>query len=248
MPSLSFEHIADCYDATRGGLRRGRAIAAGIAPWVQGTRVLEVGIGTGTVALGLRELGHHVVGVDLSPAMLGHAVERLGCSVAVADGYQLPIAPASVDTAYIAWVLQLVPDATTFLAAMAGAVRRGGRVIVVPSHQDATLDDIETVMEGLHERLRPGNFDPPEVIRHATAAALTHVTTASTPEDIYDRSPNVEADRLEQRTYSWTWEVSDDRYRQLVAPVVAALRALPEPDRPRTKRSPCAVVVLERPA
>ena len=49
--------------------------------------VLEVGVGTGAVMIALRERGHPVVGVDLSPAMLALAQPRLGLGVAVAAGF-----------------------------------------------------------------------------------------------------------------------------------------------------------------
>ena len=89
--SLSFEPIADRYDATRGGEQRGQRTAANLAPLLDpAAPVLEVGIGTGIVALALRQLGFTVVGVDLSPAMAQRARRRLGPVVAVADAAQLP--------------------------------------------------------------------------------------------------------------------------------------------------------------
>jgi len=212
--------------------------------------VVEIGIGTGAVALGARERGHHVVGVDLSPAMLGRAVQRLGpaVGVAVADGYALPFPDRAVDTVYLVWVLQLVSDRLEFVAAAARVVRPGGRLIVVPSHQESVKDDVEAIAGPLHGLLRPERQDAAQVEGFAAGVGLRHLATGWTPEDVYDRSPNAEAARLEERTYSSMWSLTDDEYEHLVKPVVAALRALPDPDRPRTKRSRCAVVVLERPA
>ena len=51
--SLSFERIADRYDATRGGEQRGRRTAASLAPLLDPVwPVVEIGIGTGVIALG----------------------------------------------------------------------------------------------------------------------------------------------------------------------------------------------------
>jgi ubiquinone/menaquinone biosynthesis C-methylase UbiE len=95
--SLSFERIADRYDATRGGEQRGRRTAASLAPLLDPVwPVVEIGIGTGVIALGLRELGFAVVGVDLSPAMTQRARRRLGPVVAVADAAHLPVADAAI--------------------------------------------------------------------------------------------------------------------------------------------------------
>src|SRR5262245_65957371 len=97
MPSLSFERIAESYDQTRGGEERGAAFASGIRPWLpRKGSILEVGVGTGAVALALRQDGLDVVGVDLSPGMLVRAAERLGPRVAVADEQVVPIATGTI--------------------------------------------------------------------------------------------------------------------------------------------------------
>jgi len=50
--SLSFDRVADEYDATRGGEERGEHVAADLEPWLSGGGpVLEAGAGTGVVAL-----------------------------------------------------------------------------------------------------------------------------------------------------------------------------------------------------
>jgi ubiquinone/menaquinone biosynthesis C-methylase UbiE len=179
--------------------------------------------------------------------MLGRAVDRLGPVVAQADGYCLPLADGVVDTVYLVWVLQLVSDQGAILRECGRVLRSGGRVIVIPSHQETIDDDVELVAGPLHGRLRPKRCDAAAVEQWAASAGLRVLATDRTTEDVYDRSPNDEADRLEQRTYSSMWSLTDDEYERIVVPVVAALRALPNPTRPRTRRSHCAVVVMERP-
>ncbi|MBV8305279.1 MAG: hypothetical protein JOZ04_13795 [Acidimicrobiia bacterium] len=65
--SISFDRIADRYDETRGGERRGQLVAAEIDPYLgPGARILEIGVGTGIVATALapeptrpRRVVHH---------------------------------------------------------------------------------------------------------------------------------------------------------------------------------------------
>jgi hypothetical protein len=62
---IRFDDVADRFDETRGGESRGDDIAAELYAWlpVPASPVLEVGVGTGVVALGLRRRGCSVVGV-----------------------------------------------------------------------------------------------------------------------------------------------------------------------------------------
>jgi hypothetical protein len=83
---MSFEQVASIYDATRGGERRGNGFAGAMAPWVAGPRAVELGIGTGVIANGLRlqnidglaplraqRLGHNqILATDLPGLSLVH--------------------------------------------------------------------------------------------------------------------------------------------------------------------------------
>src|SRR5207244_1036170 len=82
----SFDRVANEYGETRGGMERGRRLAALISPWlIPESTVLEIGVGTGVIALGLAEHGFPIFGIDVSPKMLERARERIGERVAVAD-------------------------------------------------------------------------------------------------------------------------------------------------------------------
>src|SRR5687768_8365818 len=114
--SVSFDRIADRYDETRGGDKRGRELSGEVARWLVPGPALEVGVGTGLVAAGLTARGVPVTGVDLSPAMLARARARLGATVAVGDAMALPVASGSVANVYFVWVLHLVGDVPATIA------------------------------------------------------------------------------------------------------------------------------------
>jgi ubiquinone/menaquinone biosynthesis C-methylase UbiE len=87
VPSLSFDSAADFYDATRGyPLEVAKKIVQAIdkvAHATPRTPYLEVGIGTGRIALPLAALGRTYTGVDISEKMLSQLVTKL-----LASGWQ----------------------------------------------------------------------------------------------------------------------------------------------------------------
>jgi SAM-dependent methyltransferase len=245
MTSVSFDRMADRYDETRGGTRRGDLVAQAVASHLKGPGVLEVGVGTGLVAAGLAAAGRLVMGVDLSLPMLRHAHARLGAVVAQADGFSLPVRSGSVDNVAIVWVVHLVPDAGSFLAEAARVLRPGGRIVVVSSRHVVDHDEVTRLSFGLGERVHTSRGDGPDDLAAAIGGRLAVVTTDYTPFDSWQTSPNDEADRIEQRVWSSLWDIDDERWAGEVAPVVRALRSLPEPDRPRRHRSRHEITVLE---
>ncbi len=84
MPSLSFDQVAHAYDATRGyPYYVAQQIAYAIenaADATTQTKFLEVGIGTGRIALPLASLGHIYTGVDISEKMVEQLEVKLRLS------------------------------------------------------------------------------------------------------------------------------------------------------------------------
>ena len=244
--SVAFDRIADSYDATRGGLERGQRIGAGVAPWLRPGPVVEVGVGTGVVARELVACGHPVVGVDLSAPMLARAHARLGPCVAVGDGYRLPLRPRSVPNVLSVWVTQLVPDLAGFLAALGRPWRPVGgwsscrRPAARPAATRSSGSSPRCT-----RRLRPKRDRPDQLVALADGAGLRLVEGATTGNGVWHTSPNEQANEIEARSWSSLWDVPDDVWDEVVAPAVATLRALPQPDRPRDRTGHFDVVVFE---
>ena len=99
---------------------------------------LDAACGTGRHARRLVELGHHVVGVDASPAMLEKARTTLPQAV-FRDGdlTALPLEPASVDLVVCALALEHVADLGRAIAELSRVLRPGGRMVLSGLHPAA---------------------------------------------------------------------------------------------------------------
>ncbi|HWB29258.1 MAG TPA: class I SAM-dependent methyltransferase [Vicinamibacterales bacterium] len=114
--------VAEGFDALRFGGPVGRhlletqeALLLDVLSPLEGRRVLDVGAGTGRVALGLAARGAIVHGLDASAEMLAVARERaaeagLAIQLDVADAHALPVADRSVDAAVCFRLLMHVLD------------------------------------------------------------------------------------------------------------------------------------------
>lgn len=130
---MDYERLSTCYDRYReldpgtldvwihniremGGLARGR-------------RILDVGCGTGRLAIPLRTRGMTVVGLDLSTGMLRQArTKEPHLSLVRASAQALPFRPQAFQTALAAYLLHQLEDWRGALAEMARVARN---VVVV---------------------------------------------------------------------------------------------------------------------
>lgn len=251
--SLDFGRIADSYDRTRGGEDRGRRFARELHGLLDPARaVMEVGIGTGLIALGLAELGHTLFGVDISEAMARRARRRIGPRVVVGDARRLPVASGSFDQAFSVWVLHVVGDPVTVLGEVSRILRPRGRYLVVPAgSSEEAGDPIGRAISKMWRALDPERRrvdDEARLRELAPAGGLVVAEARRWSEHDYLESPTQAIAKIESRSYSVLWNLPDDQWRELVDPTLDALRALPEPDKPIRRRSTDRVVVLEKSA
>jgi SAM-dependent methyltransferase len=128
--SISFDRAADYYDRTRSSdevLTRVIPALTDLLP--AGEPCLEIGIGTGRIALPLVEAGAQVVGVDVSIEMLRRLIAKRpgrGPHVAIANATRLPFADATFGGAIAAHVLHLIPGWRDAVRETVRVVRPGG--------------------------------------------------------------------------------------------------------------------------
>jgi ubiquinone/menaquinone biosynthesis C-methylase UbiE len=120
--AAEFDEISRVYDETREPLDSGTLDRLARALEDEGvSRLLEVGVGTGRVALPLATRGLEVVGLDASPGMLARARAKGLGRLVRGTAYHLPFRDAAVDATLYVHVLHVLDDPGT-------AIREGARV------------------------------------------------------------------------------------------------------------------------
>jgi SAM-dependent methyltransferase len=109
-------------------------------------RVLDLGAGTGAMTRQLVAAGHDVVAVEPDPRMRAVLTRRLP----QVDAYEgrgdaIPLADGSVDAAVVSSAWHWMDQATT-LPELARVLRPGGRLGVIWSHRDLTVDWLRDVV------------------------------------------------------------------------------------------------------
>ncbi|HEY7717369.1 MAG TPA: class I SAM-dependent methyltransferase [Pedococcus sp.] len=112
----------------------------------QASDVADLACGTGTLTALAAELGHRVLGFDLSGEMVQRArakTAHFGGAVRIeqADVGEPPLEPGSVDAVLARHILWTLPDPHRALERWAAALRPGGRLVLVEGRWSGVGDD-----------------------------------------------------------------------------------------------------------
>lgn len=133
--SIAFDQAAEYYDDTRRlSPATQDAVVALLAGELRGRDpCLEVGVGTGRIALDLHRHGVEMAGVDLSRPMLAKLVEKAGgrppFPLAVADATALPVPDRRFGGAVLCHVLHLIESWRTAVEELVRVLRPGGVIL-----------------------------------------------------------------------------------------------------------------------
>jgi SAM-dependent methyltransferase len=100
-----------------------------------GRRTLDLGCGEGRASRDLKEMGHHVIGVDVSATMLTAArVTDPSIDTCLADAARLPFGDRSFDCVIAFMSLQDVDEMATAIMEAARVLETGGRLCLAIVH------------------------------------------------------------------------------------------------------------------
>lgn len=140
-PSDGYRLWANTYDREPNPmLSLEQRILGPLLPPLAGLDVVDLGCGTGRWLDALKEAGaRRLLGVDLSPEMLGHARTKLGdaARLVCADYTNAPISKASADVVFCNFVLSYIDDPHQLLNFVAKVLRPGGLLFLTDVHPEA---------------------------------------------------------------------------------------------------------------
>lgn len=172
--ALAFGRAAKDYDkaAFFQRLVGGRLLAKLPSAIATGTRVLDLGCGTGFFSQQISSRGLQVDAVDLSPEMLEQARLRCGNQVnyILADAEALPMADSTYDIAFSSLALQWCDDLATPLKELKRVVKHGG-LIVFTTLVEGSLDELTQAWQQVDQYQHVNSFLSQKAVKVALAQA-----------------------------------------------------------------------------
>jgi ubiquinone/menaquinone biosynthesis C-methylase UbiE len=221
--SVSFDRAANYYDQTRSlpDELMDVLVSRLLAEIPREGLCLEIGIGTGRIAVPLMGRGVRVVGVDISMEMLHRLqAKRRDAKIALADATRLPFRDATFGSAIASHVLHLVPDWRRALDELVRVVGPGGVLLISRGADPAHEWNL-----AVRRRFFTEAGDPPWLpgmrrMDEADAEMRLRGAEVRVLEDVWNESTMSIEDLLaamEQGIWAACWAIDDDTRRKAAA-------------------------------
>jgi SAM-dependent methyltransferase len=223
--SVSFDRAAEYYDQTRGLTEEGeaRTLELMVPELRPRGRILEIGVGTGLLALPFRAAGIDVVGVDISVEMLSRlrskAAPGRGAPVALADATVLPFADSTFGGSYFRWVLHLIPAWRRAMEEVVRVVEPGGVIIGMLGSFGGRPGEIRRrccELLGVSGEPVGLGWDGMDVLDEQMASLGCTLRLLGPHEEEGTERLDEYLREVADGKYSWTWTVPDDARRDVV--------------------------------
>lgn len=214
--SVNFNRAAEFYDATRGfpaGIDKEiAAFMAKEAHLSKDATILDIGIGTGRIALPLAPHVGFITGIDISHDMLNVLLRKRQQEAVFpieGDGHSLPYASHSFDAVVIVHVLHLVPEPLKILAEIQRVHKPKGQLLHCFTLHDAEAPSplMQAWNAARAKKAYDQRWDTTQTLLKSTAWTLEKESNYwysihETPQHYFDM--------IGKRAWSSTWDLSDE--------------------------------------
>ena len=210
---MCFDRAADVYDTTRRAARP-EAIEALAKELSDCASVLEVGVGTGRLAVPLMERGFDIVGVDLSRKMLDQSRAKSLERLVLGDVCRLPLRWKSVDAVLAVHVLHLI-ESLRDVVAEAVAVARKKLVTIIDRYDPPDRSMSWAYGQAIRKRgvVSARRWVQPELGIGMVVPPRKLEMVARIEEQ---ESADAALAALERRTWAITWDIPDDIHQAVL--------------------------------
>jgi ubiquinone/menaquinone biosynthesis C-methylase UbiE len=220
--SIAFDPAAEYYDRTRAlaPATQRKVVQLLCNELADSQPCLEVGIGTGRMALPLRAAGVRMAGIDLSRPMLRKLIENAGgrspFPIAVGDAVRMPFDDSVFGAVLVCHVLHLIPQWRQAVSEMIRVVRPDALVLVDmggdpdgwPSQLSRHFYDAAGTTTW-----RPGLRDP-EPLDQLLGEAGFQMRLLPVVSELRTRTIGQRIDALEKGLFAGCWGLSDEARRR----------------------------------
>lgn len=218
--SLSFDRAADYYDQTRG-FPPGEEVAvaallAKTAGLNAGSRVLEIGVGTGRIAVPLAPHVGFYCGLDLSRPMMARIPGKPGgAAIALAEGdaTRLPYPDAHFDAVIAVHVFHLISGWRAALAEVARVLKPGAPLVHCWSDYDEAQPNpvLDAYLEHVRDAVPPLGVGYEQRKTFLEDSGWQRVTDQRRHTYRITNTVRDVMQRIEGRTWSSSWRTPEDR-------------------------------------
>ncbi len=236
--SVAFDRAADYYDNTRGfppGVARDvGALLIKTGGLTTSSRVLEIGVGTGRIALPVAPHLRAYYGIDLARPMLERLIAKRSDEPVYAvegDVTRIPFLTDSFDAVIAVHVFHLIPAWRDVLKEVARVLRSDG-LLLHGWNDRAAIDTLQSVWSQIarESTATAGAIGWRERETFLPANGWREHGGVQTHQFTIQRSPAAFLNSLRERHWSHTWRMSEADMQRGIAAVEATIAAnYPDP-------------------
>jgi SAM-dependent methyltransferase len=228
-----FDRVSEVYDETREPLTKDEVDRlAGILRDRGLQKILEVGVGTGRIALPLQQRGFEMCGADLSSGMLQKARAKGLRNLLLGDANRLPFPQRTFDAIVLAHVIHLLDDPSQTFVKLARVAR--GYVVAIVTNRDRGVPPAEGDRTRLWELMREAaeaeGYHPPAEDWRRRFRREEEFITSSRPDDLLTigdaevvTTVGERLSALEKRAHGYPADIPDDVFARMMAKVKSSV-------------------------